>query len=138
ASLSEGEHYHHSLGGNLALIKPLLRAYVDAARVGGELWVATLDEHGIVGVALWYGPETAFLATEEQREAGWNQVMAQLPEDRTRWWDSVRINIYSLQLSRTYTVHVARDGYHLWILATHPSHERRGVATTLVRAVEDI
>ena len=45
------------------LIKPLLRAYVDAARVGGELWVATLEDHGIVGVALWYGPGTAFLAT---------------------------------------------------------------------------
>lgn len=33
---------------------------------------------------------------------------------------------------------LARDGYHLWILATHPNHERKSVATALMRAMEDI
>lgn len=57
------ENLLNVLNGNRSLIKPLVRAYVNAARVGGQLWVATSNENGIIGVALWYGPGTLFLDT---------------------------------------------------------------------------
>ncbi|EKM59000.1 uncharacterized protein PHACADRAFT_191302 [Phanerochaete carnosa HHB-10118-sp] len=134
--------FHHKLylsavGGDQSLIAPLVRAHVNAAVVGGELWAATLPEAGIVGVALWFGPGSTFLGTAEQRQMGWDDIMARIPAENIQWWDTYFATLDEIS-GRVLGAGIKRDAYQLYVLGTHPEYQRKGVATALQKEVEAI
>ena len=57
------EFFLSALGGDASLVRPLVHAIVSAAVVEGQVWTASSDEAGIIGVALWFGPGIDFLGS---------------------------------------------------------------------------
>ncbi|KAF8586972.1 hypothetical protein K439DRAFT_1614657 [Ramaria rubella] len=82
--------YKAELGGDGSLVPVMLKAYVAAAPVGGEVYVAEVEGKGVVGATVWFAPGQKFLGTEAQHNAGWDQLMQQLDKKYTSWWDYVR------------------------------------------------
>ncbi|KZV85729.1 hypothetical protein EXIGLDRAFT_841250 [Exidia glandulosa HHB12029] len=127
--------------GDSELSKALLKTHVTAALVedAGEIYVARsgpdADGSDIVAVAVWFGPVCAYLGTDAQREAGWNDLYKQMDQVYKDWWD------YFLPFYDEYTTQalgpgVKLSGFHLQVIGVHPSHRRRGIAAALFRAVE--
>jgi hypothetical protein len=56
-------YFLSGLGQNEALVKPCIRAHLMSGVIGGEIHVAELPNVGIVGVAMWFGPQQKFLST---------------------------------------------------------------------------
>ncbi|EJD48814.1 hypothetical protein AURDEDRAFT_162274 [Auricularia subglabra TFB-10046 SS5] len=134
-------YFDHSLPGkDTERSRGMIRSHIAAALVdpGGELYVAETETEvpEIIGVATWHGPGSAYLSTEEQRAAGWDQMFAKLDKDQQDWWG------YFLPLYDEYTMRALGDGtklasYHLQVLGVHPKYQLQGVGSLLVKTGED-
>ncbi|KAJ7355790.1 acyl-CoA N-acyltransferase [Mycena albidolilacea] len=129
--------FGHSLcGGNLEFDTQILRAGVRAAVVGGEIWVAGLGPTDIGAVATWFGPGTDYLATEEQRAAGWYDVEAKFTPELKKWWSEYFIPRYNSWNAASIGEGTKLKSWQLQLLATAPEHQRKGLAGALIKAVE--
>ncbi|KAJ7272677.1 hypothetical protein B0H12DRAFT_1091512 [Mycena haematopus] len=129
--------FGHSLsGGNLELDFWILRAHVRAAVIGGELWVAGSQSQDICAVATWFGPGTDFLATEEQRAAGWYDVEAKFTPELKQWWSEYFIPRYNAWNASCIGEGTKLKSWQLQLLGTDPKHQRKGLSTALIKAVE--
>jgi len=114
-----------------------VRAYVLAALVDGELWVAEDPGEGgrIVGVALWFPPGKLFLASEEQRGvAGMDEIIADLGQEIRRWWTDYFVPAATQQTDMALGRGGKLASYHLQILAVHPAYQNLGVGRALMLA----
>ncbi|KAJ7282095.1 hypothetical protein C8J57DRAFT_90190 [Mycena rebaudengoi] len=123
-------------GGNPDLSQPFYRAQMRGGAVGGELWVAGFGPTDISAVAIWFGPGQTFLGSEEQREAGWNQLQSQFTPELRKWWSD-----YLLPRVDSWTESCLGNGaklnsWHLLLLGTNPDHHHKGLAAALIKAVE--
>ncbi|KAL7279268.1 hypothetical protein ACG7TL_007109 [Trametes sanguinea] len=117
--LAEAFHYQFfagGLGGDKSLQEPIIHAHVAAALVDGE--------------------GHKFLETEAQRNAGWNQLMDRLPTQYREWW-STFLKQYDELVDKTVGASVKLGGYHLQLIGVHPDHQKRGVATALMKYAEN-
>ncbi|KAI0671831.1 hypothetical protein C8Q78DRAFT_1128996 [Trametes maxima] len=125
--LAEAFHYSYfggGLGNDKELQEPFLRIHI-----------ATLDDVGPVGVALWFGPGQKFLGSEAQRNAGWNQFMAKLAPQYRDWWTRF-LKQYDILVEQSLGPGVKLGGYHLQLIGVSPDHQRKGVATALTKYAE--
>ncbi|KAI9066265.1 hypothetical protein FKP32DRAFT_1674011 [Trametes sanguinea] len=139
--LAEAFHYQFfagGLGGDKSLQEPIIHAHVAAALVNGEgeVHVAELPEVGPVGVSVWFGPGHKFLATDAQRNAGWNQLMDRLPAQYREWWTTF-LKQYDDLVDKTVGGSVKLGGYHLQLIGVVPEHQKKGVATALMKYAEN-
>ncbi|KAJ7132308.1 hypothetical protein C8R44DRAFT_773712 [Mycena epipterygia] len=123
-------------GGDRDIDISLHRAYLGAAAVGGEIWVAGFGPTDICAVATWFGPGTDYLETEEQRAAGWNQVQSKFTPELKKWWLD-----YFIPRTKAWNEACLGKGTKLksWLLqllATSPDHQHKGLAAALIQAVE--
>ncbi|EJD48813.1 hypothetical protein AURDEDRAFT_162273 [Auricularia subglabra TFB-10046 SS5] len=134
-------YFGHSLPGvDSVRSRGMLKSHITAALVdpGGEVYVAETESETpeVVGVATWHGPGSAFLSTAEQRALGWDQMIANVNKEQQEWWN------YFLPFYDEYTTRALGEGTklasnHLQALGIHPSHQRRGIGSALVKAGED-
>ncbi|KAF5318820.1 hypothetical protein D9619_010803 [Psilocybe cf. subviscida] len=77
------------LGGDVSLQPQEIRANVCAALIGpGQVHILEIGNEvsDIVGVAIWYPPGARAFASEEERAAGWDQFLAEIPLSLRSWW----------------------------------------------------
>ncbi|KAI0667418.1 acyl-CoA N-acyltransferase [Trametes maxima] len=138
--LAEAFGYSYFSGGfakDKSLQEPALRAHMTAALVegDGEVHVAELPDVGVAGVTVWFGPGSKFLDSEAQRKAGWDQIIESLPAEYQEWWQGF-YKEYDGLAERSLGPGVKRAGYHLQLIGVAPAHQRKGVATALMRHAE--
>ncbi|KAJ7102975.1 hypothetical protein C8R43DRAFT_230382 [Mycena crocata] len=124
-------------GGDRDISPGLHRANLRAAAVGGELWVAGFGPTDISAVAVWFGPGTSYLATEEQRAAGWTDVQSKFTPELQRWWSEYYIPRYDAWNESCLGAGTKHQSWHLQLLGTDPTKQRSGLAATLIQAVEE-
>jgi hypothetical protein len=65
------------VGGNRDLVAPFHRAHLGNAIIGGEVWVAGVNEGGINAVAMWFPPGRSSFERWESR-TGIKYVLAEI------------------------------------------------------------
>ncbi|KAI0776864.1 hypothetical protein BD413DRAFT_231135 [Trametes elegans] len=127
-----------ALGNDRELQEPIHRAHLGAANTGeGEVHIAELPDVGVVGVAVWFGPGKKFLETETQRSAGWDALMARLPEQYRAWWSETFLKEYDALTDRVLAPGLKRGAYALQLIGVAPAYQRKGVGSALMRFGED-
>ncbi|KAJ7614659.1 hypothetical protein DFH06DRAFT_920702, partial [Mycena polygramma] len=114
----------------------LQRAVVRAGLIGGEVWVAGFGPTDICAAAVWFGPGNDFLATEDQRAAGWSEAEAKFTPELRKWWTDYfipRASAWSRSLLGEGTM---LNSWQLELLGTSPEHQKKGLAAALIRAIE--
>ncbi|KAF8583588.1 hypothetical protein K439DRAFT_1661199 [Ramaria rubella] len=122
------------LGGDKSLVPVLLKTHVTAALIEGEVYVAEMEEKGIVGVAVWFGPGQKFLDTGAQRSAGWDQLMRRLDKKYSSWWDYY-VEAYNAFCERSLGAGFKRNAYHLQLYGVLPECQRGGIGRALMDEV---
>ncbi|GJJ06892.1 hypothetical protein Clacol_001088 [Clathrus columnatus] len=126
------------VGGNYDYMQPFQRSMIAAAIVGGgEFWVAKYGDHDFAGVAIWFGPQKAFMHTPEQGEVGFNALLESFPQSLLDWWVE-----YFLPKYETFTTEVLGEGvkfnaWHLLQIGILPGYYGKGIARALTKAVEN-
>ncbi|KAJ7081393.1 hypothetical protein B0H15DRAFT_470701 [Mycena belliarum] len=123
-------------GGNPDLDQPFHRAHLRAGAIGGELWVAGFGPTDISAVAVWFGPGSALLATEEQRAAGYNEVRSRFTPELERWWSEYFEPRSAQWIEACLGKGTAHKSWNLNLLATSVDHHHKGLATALLRTVD--
>lgn len=127
------------LGGHNDLLLDLILSVVKAGLIGGEVCVAE-DARGFIGSIVWFGPSQDLLLSEEQCNAGFNQLMNKLSSrdpDMLTWWTEYFIPTSSKFTSEAYgSPQYRRDSWYLFMIGVRPSCQRRGVGTAMVEHTE--
>ncbi|KAJ7623660.1 hypothetical protein FB45DRAFT_1031574 [Roridomyces roridus] len=127
---------HSMMGGDMSLDPLFQMAGLRAGAIGGEIWVAGFSPSEICAVALWFGPGSDYLATEEQRAAGWDDLVANFPPELKQWWLEYFIPRASTWSESCLGKGTKTKGWHLHLLGTSPDHQHKGLAAALIQAVE--
>ncbi|EPQ55011.1 hypothetical protein GLOTRDRAFT_138743 [Gloeophyllum trabeum ATCC 11539] len=136
AKAFEYSYFLSALGGNRELVVPFLRAHLNAALLEGEIYVVEVPTDGIVGGAVWFGPQHKFISTPEQRAAGWDDIMAKLEPKFQKFWDQFLVD-YDDLCETSFGPGVKLASYHLQVFGVVPDYQRRGFGRALIEAVAD-
>ncbi|KJA22727.1 hypothetical protein HYPSUDRAFT_1084245 [Hypholoma sublateritium FD-334 SS-4] len=128
-------YFFSGLAKNETFVKPCLRAHLMSGVIGGEIHVAEVQDVGIVGVAMWFGPQQKFMSTPEQRAQGWDDLMSKVGNLYHQWWDYF-LKFISDMPEKYYGPGVQFKSYHLQLIGVHPEHQGGGVGTALFEFVE--
>ncbi|TFK33313.1 hypothetical protein BDQ12DRAFT_615408 [Crucibulum laeve] len=121
-------------GGNRNLQAPLFRSILGACAVEGTFYVVRDDiSQTIHSIGAWFCPGKQIFSSENQRTQGWNQFFSSLPENLHKWWNS---SIFSCKhwIQAFHRLQYA-NGWYTNIIATDPSHQRRGYASSIVKDI---
>ncbi|TDL30001.1 hypothetical protein BD410DRAFT_710196 [Rickenella mellea] len=128
--------------GNKSLVPDVHRAQIKAGLIGGRVYVAEIDQVGIVGAAVWFGPGEELLSSPDQAAAGFNQFMGDLgsrdPEMPAWWMTSFLPNYGKFTSEALGDPKYKHNGWHLQLLGVEPKYQRHGVGTALIKYVKDI
>ncbi|TBU51883.1 hypothetical protein BD310DRAFT_953029 [Dichomitus squalens] len=126
-----------ALNNDKALQEPMMSAHMNAALLEnvGEVDIAELPDVGVVGVAVWFHPGHEYLDSDSQLNAGHNQVMTRLSAELQSWWKEF-LETYGKLTDRVLGHGVKLGAYHLQLIGVSPVHQRKGVATALMRYIE--
>ncbi|KAJ7497944.1 hypothetical protein B0H11DRAFT_1997924 [Mycena galericulata] len=131
------DSFGHSLTGGDRTLRPLFHdAHLRAGAIGGEVWVAGFGPTDICAVAVWFGPGTDYLETEEQRAAGWNQLEAKFTPELKQWWSEYFTPRYSKWNESCVGEGTKFKSWQLQLLGTNPEYQRKGLAAALIQAIE--
>ncbi|KAF8169235.1 hypothetical protein BJ912DRAFT_1067299 [Pholiota molesta] len=118
-------------GGNRKLYDLLFRSMVRAGGLAGHLYVVENNAGQILSVALWYGPGTVMFGTEEERNAGINELMSKLDNRTLDWWTTTYPQTAD-EFGKTWLTTPYEDCWWLNLLGTDPNHQRKGYGTLLL------
>ncbi|VDC03532.1 unnamed protein product [Peniophora sp. CBMAI 1063] len=122
-------------GGDTTKIYELERATVAAAALAGELWVAAYGEEDFASVATWFPPGRTLLDSQDQREAGYDQLFASFGPELVKWWIDDFLPHYGVVSVTALGEGTKAANWNLQQIGTMPHLQRRGLATALVSAV---
>ncbi|KAJ7035561.1 hypothetical protein C8F04DRAFT_1097681 [Mycena alexandri] len=123
-------------GGNPELDIEFHTVVLRAGAVGGEIWVAGFGPTDICAVAVWFGPGTDYLATEEQRAAGWNALQAKFTPELQKWWLEYFIPRYDAWNTSCLGEGTKLRSWYLHVLGTRPEDQRKGLSAALIQVIE--
>ncbi|KAH9928900.1 uncharacterized protein B0H18DRAFT_999285 [Fomitopsis serialis] len=124
-------------GGDQSLIGPMARAMILAATLGGEIYAATEEGGAIVGCAVWMPPGQELLSTPEQRQLGWNDFFAKVPQEGKDWFTKTYSNEVTTFINKILGPTGKLDSWYLNIIMVHPEHQGRGIATKFISIVRE-
>ncbi|KAF7309494.1 N-acetyltransferase domain-containing protein [Mycena indigotica] len=124
------------VGGDKSLDILLHQAALGAAVAEGELWVAGPAEQEIGAVAIWFPPQTDYLITEKQRAAGWYELEAKFSPELKSWYSEYFVPRMAAWSTECLGKDTQLNSWRLFILATSPNHQKKGLAGALIEAVE--
>ncbi|EJD46584.1 hypothetical protein AURDEDRAFT_164409 [Auricularia subglabra TFB-10046 SS5] len=129
---SFGQMFFGGALGSKELSRDLLKHHINAALVdpAGEVWAVESDAGDVLGVAVWFGPGSKYLATPEQRQVGWDDLYAQLDGTKQQC-------AYDDLTNEAFGEGVKLGGYHLQVIGVIASAQRQGVGRALFKAVEE-
>ncbi|PPQ64457.1 hypothetical protein CVT24_008467 [Panaeolus cyanescens] len=127
------------LGGDLSLSSLQLAANIRAAIIGGEVHVLSVGPavEDIVGVAIWYPPGTSGFASEEERDAGWNQFLDVIPSSLKDWWLKYFIPKMQELSINSLGAGYQHNSWHLHIFGVAKAHHRKGYGKALFKYAEE-
>ncbi|KAL1707415.1 hypothetical protein EV121DRAFT_278130 [Schizophyllum commune] len=120
AAFADDEFNRILVGGDISILPLLMRAQIKAGLIGGEVYVAGFSHQDISSAAVWFGPGQEMLSSPEQGNAGFNEFMGAIGDDTRNWWTNKKAN------------------WHLQLLATEPRSQRKGLASALVKRVDQL
>ncbi|ESK88655.1 acetyltransferase [Moniliophthora roreri MCA 2997] len=120
-----------------SLVEPFIEAMVRGTVIGGQLYVVETPD-GIVGATLWFGPGQISLGSEEQRQAGWNQLMEKLDDATRRWFVDVFLasSLHDVP-DKLYGQGGQKAAYHLQLFGVLPQCQGKGYGKALLHHVEE-
>ncbi|KAI0261086.1 hypothetical protein BC834DRAFT_495270 [Gloeopeniophorella convolvens] len=108
-----------------------------AAIRGGQLYVATYDEV-LAGGAAWFPPRTAFLATPEQGEGGFKELLAELDEAQRKWFLEYFLPKYDAQCTEALGEGTKLASWHLQVLGVRERFQRHGIGRALIEHIRPL
>ncbi|KZT21941.1 hypothetical protein NEOLEDRAFT_1072725 [Neolentinus lepideus HHB14362 ss-1] len=111
------------------------RAALGGAALAGEIYVCTHKDLGMVSAAIWFGPGREFYDSDEQREAGFNDLFRTFPQELQQWWLGYFLPKFSEATTKALGEEVKKDAWHLQLIAVLPEHQGKGIGTALVKPV---
>ncbi|KAG1808866.1 uncharacterized protein BJ212DRAFT_1484722 [Suillus subaureus] len=124
-------------GGNKDLEGPLFRAMIRACQLVGRVYIATVVDTGaIAGLALCFPPGKVLWQNDVQRNLGFNQFLESVSSKTREWW----INTYGSALApfmkTALSPHTVESSWYLNCLCVDPKYQLQGIATNLIKMVE--
>ncbi|KAJ7173691.1 hypothetical protein C8R46DRAFT_1083692 [Mycena filopes] len=123
-------------GGNPDLDLELHLVCLRAAALEGEIWVAGFESTDICAVAVWFPPGADYLATEQQRAAGWDEAQTKFTPELRKWWSDYFIPRYNAWSASCLGEGTRVRSWYLQLLGTKPEYQRRGLSAALIQAIE--
>ncbi|KAG2750436.1 hypothetical protein P692DRAFT_20831936 [Suillus brevipes Sb2] len=125
-------------GGNKSLVGPLFRAMIRACQLAGRVYTATvIDTGAIAGLALWFPPGTALWQNDAQRNLGFNQFLESLSPQTREWWNNTYGPALAPFIKTALSPHTVESSWYLNSISVDPKHQRQGIATNLIKMVEE-
>ncbi|KZV85408.1 hypothetical protein EXIGLDRAFT_726167 [Exidia glandulosa HHB12029] len=126
------------LGGQAHLSICLWRSFLKAGLVGGEVHVASIDSDTRTdGVAIWFAPNTDLGETPDQEAVWYEEYGKHMNADATVFWNTSYEEACNQVLDRVLDKEARSKMWHLQILGTRPSAQRRGIARALIEYMND-
>ncbi|KAG0694747.1 hypothetical protein DFH29DRAFT_307677 [Suillus ampliporus] len=127
----------HMTGGNKNLQGPLFSAMIKACLLAGEVYVATvIDTGAITGITLWFPPVKALWNSDAQKVLGFNQFLESLSPRTKEWWTDTYGSALEPFLETALSPHTIESSWYLNCICVDPKYQRQGIATNLIRMVE--
>jgi len=128
------------MGGHKELLFNLELSVIKAGLIGGEVYVAEDVRGNIIGSTVWFGPGQDLLLSEEQSNAGFNQLMNKLASedpDMLNWWKEYFIPSSTKFTTEAYGSPQYRlNSWYLFMIGVLPSCQRRGVGSAMIDHTE--
>ncbi|KAJ6448893.1 hypothetical protein C8R45DRAFT_1114959 [Mycena sanguinolenta] len=121
------------VGGDEELKTQIWRAMIRAGLLAGEVYFALDSSHKVLGVAVWFPPGKSLFDSEEQRTLGFDHFMQNLSPETQRFWAESYVPLVDKFLAEVLGPNGVRDSQYLNQLATDPSFQKKGIATTLLK-----
>ncbi|KAJ7116334.1 hypothetical protein C8R44DRAFT_792212 [Mycena epipterygia] len=126
------------VGGDEKLKDPIFRAMIRAGETDGQVWLTTdSSSNKVVAVAVCFPPGKSLFDSEEQRALGFDDFMKQLSPETRAFWDNVYVPEVTRFLAEIMGPTGTRDCQYLDLLATDPSFQNKGIATMLLKSMEN-
>ncbi|EIN04132.1 hypothetical protein PUNSTDRAFT_128456 [Punctularia strigosozonata HHB-11173 SS5] len=125
------------IGGDQTLNFDFQRATIAATAIGGQLWFASYGDVDIAGVAAWFPPGRALLDSEDQGEAGFNELLGKkFPPELSKWWTEYFLPKYEEQVEHALGEGKKVASWHLQMFGVLPELQNKGIGTALMQAIE--
>ncbi|KAH9932600.1 uncharacterized protein B0H18DRAFT_1115831 [Fomitopsis serialis] len=135
------------VGGDVSLLGAMVRSMIKAALVAGGEYYPALDENDsdeLTGYALWLPPGRDLFDTPEQRDLGFNDFMASLPEAGKRITRTSYVlarKDYSKESSTFVDECMGGpkgkiDAWWLLIMVVRPEKQKQGIGRRLIETVK--
>ncbi|KAL0950284.1 hypothetical protein HGRIS_010263 [Hohenbuehelia grisea] len=124
------------VGGDQSRIRAYYRCFLNATLLGGELYAMISESNQIQGVAMWFGPGQEIFSTDEQLNAGFNQFLANSPSNLREWYTNYLLPKYD-EIAKSLDGPAINNRWHLQLIAVDPAHRRKGIATSLIREIQE-
>ncbi|KAL1688299.1 hypothetical protein GGG16DRAFT_116139 [Schizophyllum commune] len=138
AAFADDEFNRILVGGDISILPLLMRAQIKAGLIGGEVYVAGFSHEDISSAAVWFGPGQEMLSSPEQGEAGFNDFMGAIGEDTRNWWAAKFLPFYGATTTEAFGEGFKKANWHLQLLATEPRSQSKGLASALVKRVDQL
>jgi len=103
-----------------------------------QVFVAGIGPDDVSGVAVWFGPGQEAFSTEEQRAAGYTELMASFSSEHRKWWsEKFGAAVEACAAAALAPAH-KKDTWYLQLIGVHPKRQRQGIARALIHAVEEL
>ncbi|KAJ7714465.1 hypothetical protein B0H14DRAFT_3634690, partial [Mycena olivaceomarginata] len=106
----------------------------------GEVWVTGFGPTDICAVAIWFGPVLPIYSQEQRAAAGWDQFQSKLGPEQRKWgaeyFSFSSVPCYDEAITSFIGKDTSLNSWHLDLLGTNPKHQRKGLSSALIGAVE--
>jgi len=124
-------------GGDKTLIKVQAAALPRAGALAGEYYAATNGEGEIVGFTMWMPPGQDMFSTEEQRNLGFYDFMARLPEEGKEYFKTTYLAHFPGFVSGILGPTGKVDSWWMHMCMVRSDYQRKGIAKALINLVRE-
>ncbi|KAF8520739.1 hypothetical protein BU17DRAFT_46256 [Hysterangium stoloniferum] len=118
------------IGGNEMLREPLFRAMIGAGAVEGSFFTVSDSTDNVVSIGIWFKPGKVMMDSEAQQKAGWTEFYNAISPETQDWWMKEKGSSTML-----IALQITKNSWFANLIATHPSHQRKGYGSAIVKAV---
>ncbi|KAF8521210.1 hypothetical protein BU17DRAFT_88105 [Hysterangium stoloniferum] len=122
-------------GGNESLQELLFRSMVGAGAVEGSFFTVSDGADNIVSIGIWFKPGKVMMDSEAQQKAGWTEFYNAISPEAQDWWMKEFYPRHDAALTACMGPNITKNSWFANLIATHPSHQRKGCASAIVKEV---
>ncbi|KAL1670455.1 hypothetical protein GGF50DRAFT_109430 [Schizophyllum commune] len=144
AAFADDEFNRILVGGDISILPLLMRAQIKAGLLWRRGTQRTIFEDFFTILTLHPRSTSPASATKtfppqrpEQGEAGFNDFMGAIGEDTRNWWAAKFLPFYGATTTEAFGEGFKKANWHLQLLATEPRSQRKGLASALVKRMDE-